>query len=262
MNAIEMQVNIEQLIDRTRSARHSDRSYFSAVNEAVWLIVKDRVESIRLPRRYSVQTAQRIRDELYTIYKSAAPSIGGTDKDIVLYPTDYFYYLLLYVTISGKKLWCRPTNYNEVGPLTDNVFSKPSNIKPYFNEISTGFKVLAKTTNVVSSAELWYVKNPATVAIGEERDKLTTGATLTNTITYYVYEQAVYAGVTYYPGEIITGTGAALTSGIVIINTKVVNCDLPVNMHNEVCMKAAAILSGKVEDFNKKNDLNSEIERN
>lgn len=263
MNAIQLRERVDELIDRTRTARHRDRAYYNAINQAIWLIVKDRVESIRAQqKRYSVQSAQRIRDELYTLYKTATISPTGTDKDILVAPADYFYYLLLYLTVSGKKLWCIPTSYGEIGPLKDNPFMKPTNKKPYFNEISTGFRFHIKTIASASSSELWYIKNPAQVSIGEERDKLTTGATLTNALLYYVYEQSVFAGVTYYAGEIITGTGAALTSGTVIISTKIVNCDLPLNMHDEICMKAAAILSGQVENFPKKNDLNAEIERN
>lgn len=256
-----MMERIGEHIDRTRTARHRDRAYFNAINEAIWAIVKDRVEPIRVNRRYSVQNAQRISDELYTLVRVTSPTITGSDKDVIVVPTDYFYYLMMYVTIGGVKYWCTKTTYNELGPLKENPFSRPSDTKPYFTDNDKGFKVFTKIAGIFTTAELTYVKNPATVSIGEERDKLTTGATLTNAVTYYVYEDAVYSGTTYYPGEIITGTGAALTSGIVVINTKIVNCDLPVNMHEEVALKAAAILSGNVEDYNKKADFNNDVER-
>ncbi len=259
MNAIQLRVRIDEKIDRTRSARHTDRAYYNAINGAILKIVKDRVAPIRAQRNYSVQSSERIRDELYTIVTSAT---GSTSGGHIPRPADYFYYLLAYVTINGTQQYCRPTSYNELGPLKRNPHRRPSVTKPYVNENTTGIKVEFGTTGTLSTYELWYVKNPATVSIGEERDKITTGGALTNTVVYYVYEQAVYNGTTYYPGETITGTGATLTSGIVIINTKIVNPDLPDNMHEEICDKAAMLLSLNIEDYNKRMSINDEIERN
>ncbi len=254
-----MRNRVDQLIDRTRSARHDDSEYYSSINAAIIQIVKDRVAPIRIPRKYSVQSAQRIRDELYTLVPAAVT--GAPTGNDVIRPADYMYMLLLYATISSEVNYCRPTTYNQVGLLASNPFKKPSTVKPYYNEYTTGIKIDFGPTGTFSAYELWYVKNPATVSIGFERDKLFGGTTLTNTIIYYVYEDAVYNGVTYYPGETILGTGAVLTSGTILITTKVVNCDLPVNMHDEVCYKAAALLEGTVEAFGKKQDLNIETEK-
>ena len=87
------------------------------------------------------------------------------------------------------------------------------------------------------------------------------GTVLANAVTYIVYEQAVYITTTYYSGQTITGNGTALISGIVILSSVVVDCDLPVNMHEEVCKLSAAILEGTVESFSKEQDLNIQAEK-
>lgn len=260
MNAIQLRERIDELIDRARTSRFTDKNYYNAINGAITTIVKDRIAPIRPPHKYSVQSAQRIRDELYTLIPT--PATGSVSGNNVAHPNNYLYYLLLYVTIDGKQQYARPTSYNEIGPLKENVFMKPSAVKPYFNEYTSGIKIEFGSSGTITTYELWYVKNPATVSIGEERDKIIAGTSLSNGVDYYVYEEAVYNTVTYSPGEVITGTGANLTSGIVIINTKIVNTDLPVNMHEEICYKAASLLSANNEDYNKKSTLDIEIERN
>lgn len=259
MNAIEMIVRIDQIIDRTRSGRFEDVDYMNAINAAIINIVKDRVAPIRNPRRYSVQSAQRIRDELYTLVP--APATGTLSSDNAAYPTGYLYYLLLYVTIGGTQIYCRPTSFNEIGPLKDNPFMKPSATKTYFNENVSGLKV--HYTGTVTAYELHYIKTPDTVSIGRPRVKIAAGTALTNGATYYVYEKTVYIGTTYEVGETFTTAATtAITSGTVILSSNITNCNLPANMHDEVCNKAAQLLLRTVEDYNKEASTANEIEKN
>lgn len=262
MNIVQQIIRIGEITDRTRTARHSDAAYINNINAAIWLIVKDRAEPIRANRRYSVQETQRIRDELYTLIP--APATGAPSSGVVPYPANYFYYLLLYTTINGTSVFCTPKSYNVSGPLNANPFMKPSITKPYYNEFTNGLRVDFGSTGTFSAYELTYIKNPATVSIGQPRNHVTDGGAIATGTLYYVYWESVYAGVTYKPGETFTGliTNLTLSSGKVIPSTSIVNCDLPVNMHDEVCFKAAALLSGNVENFQKKNDLDVEVERN
>ena len=75
MNAVQLRERIDELIDRTKSARFTDKQYYNAINGAITKIVKDRIAPIRVPRKYSVQSAQRVRDELYTLIP--APLTGS-----------------------------------------------------------------------------------------------------------------------------------------------------------------------------------------
>lgn len=256
-----MRLRIDQKIDRTSTARHSDKAYYGAINNAIWMIVKDRVAPIRVPRKYSVQSAQRIRDELYTLVATYGQSLAPGVK-LLTYPLGYFYYLLLNVMINDVTYYCIPTDYNTIGPLKKNPFSKPSATKPYFIESGAGINIEIEQTLATSIVcELFYIKNPAVVSIGEERNKILSGVTLTIAVVYYVYEEAIHNGITYSEGETFTAATTTLTSGIVINTNKVVNCDLPVNMHEEVCTCAAALLSSTVEDWNKKQSLDVDTEK-
>lgn len=261
MNAVQMRERVDELIDRTKSARHRDRAYFNAINAAIGLILKDRLEPIRLRRKYSVQKTQRIRDELYTLIP--LPATGNTlANGTIAYPSNYFYFLLVYVTINGEKIYCSPTSYNELGPLEQNPFSKPSVLKPYYNEYETGIRIYS-TLAIPIPFELYYVKKPDVVKIGNESNKIFAAGAITNGAQYVVYEQAVYNGITVYEGDIFVGVGAAptLTSGIVINITNMVDCNLPDNMHEEVCKQAASIMESTVEQFNKKQDLDVQVEK-
>src|SRR5690348_8513204 len=139
MNILEMLVRVEQLTDRTRSARFKDVDKINAINDAILRIVKDRVAPIKVARKYSIQSVQRVKDELYTLIPDAVT--GATVSGSVPYPDDYFYYLLLYVTINGVRQRARPTTYNELSVLEINPFKKPTVVKPYYNEFVDGLRL-------------------------------------------------------------------------------------------------------------------------
>ena len=255
MNALEMRESIDQKLDRTKSARYSDAAYYAAINRSQTNILKERVEPIRTKGNYAVQSTERIRAELYTLIP--APATGVPVSNVVSLPTDYYYYLMMYVTLAGVSQRCKAVSYNE--DVDANPFKKSSAVKPYFNEFTGGLRILSGTSTA-SAYSLTYIKNPAVVSIGFERDKIIAGTVLA-VLVYYVYEEAVFNGVTYYPGETFTGSALALTSGIIIPTAKVVNSDFPVNMHEEICTLAAAFMEGTVEDYNKKAMLDSDAEK-
>mgnify|MGYP001592234172 CR=1 FL=1 len=258
MNAIQMRERIDQKNDRTKTSRFTDTQYYDAINQACMMLLKERVEPIRSRGNYSVQSTERLSNELYTLIP--APATIAPVANVIAFPALYYYTLRLYVTLGGVSILSKKTSYNTIGPSKINPFTKPSIIKPYHNEFAGGLLIEAGGATATSSI-LTYIKQPAKVSIGFEDDKLVAGATLTNAVTYYVYDESVYATVTYYPGEIITGTGATLTSGTVIINSTVVNSDFPENMHEEICDLAAAFMQGTVEDYNKKQMLDSDAEK-
>jgi len=272
MNAIQMRERIDQYVDRTRTARHEDISYYNAINAAINMILKDRLEPIRLRRKYSVQRTQRIRDELYTLVSTTTPTLMVANN-LVPFPADYYYFLQLDITISSVIYSASITSYNELGPLKENPFMKPSAVKPYFVETATDLRVYWDDSGLLTY-ELIYIKQPALVSIGEERDKISTVVALTAATVYYVYEDATYAatvttgtgavvtsGQVLAAGETFTATGANLLTGIVINTAKVVNSDFPVNMHEEICKQAAEIMEGTVEQFAKKQALAVDVEK-
>lgn len=259
MNALKMYDRVSRLIDRAKSPRHDDVDYIDSINTAIWRIVKDRTAPIRINRSYSYEAAQRIKDELYTIVPP--PATGAPVSDLVAVPNDYYYYLLLYITIDGVEQFCKPTTYNEIGPLFDDPFAKPTTVKPYFTQQSNGFRLHKGTSGAFGNYRLYYIKRPAVVSIGQEKNKIDSTGSLSIGVTYYVYEQAVHNSITYYPGDTFVAANTTLSSGIVISAAFVVNCDLPDNMHDEICALAASLLSGQVEDFGKKQSLDIDVEK-
>lgn len=260
MNALQMRLRIDELNDRVKSPRFTDDKYYSAINQAIQMTINDRIDNIKDKKRYSVQSIQRVRDELYTLI------IAGTAivpvSDIIAYPANYYHYLQLNCVIGGVTSYARPTDYNRVGPLLDNSWKKPSDTKPYYIEVGTGLKVL-HGTGTFTSGILDYIKIPNTVSIGNAGQKLTSASgNLATTTNYYVYDECVHNGVTYYDGALFTtsGVAAALTSGTVILASNVVNCDLPEILQNEVVRLASAIMNGTVEDYQKKQDLKNDNE--
>lgn len=251
MNAIQQRIEIDKLNDRVKSPRFNDDQYYSAINQAIDMILNDRIDNIKNPKKYSLQSVQRIREELYTLVKN---STTLPIANVLTFPTDYRYYLYLECTINGVLDYFKPTTYNEIGPLKKNPFRKPDNEdNRYFNDVSTGLK-LVYGNGALTTSSFDYLKTPNVVSIGYENNKVTTG-TLTSGTTYYVYEEGVYAGTTYYEGQTVVGTGVALTSGIYIPSTVVVNCDMPEHLQKEINRMASAIMQGTIEDYMKKQQL-------
>lgn len=260
MNALQMRMRIDELNDRTKSPRFTDDKYYSAINQAIQMVINDRIENIKQKKKYSVQSVQRVRDELYTLIITNVPIAPASD--ILAYPTDYYYYLYLDCVIDGVTSYAKPTTYNKIGPLKLNSFKKPSDVKPYYNETSTGLRVL-HGSGTFTSGILDYIKMPNIVSIGNAGNKLTSASGVLSVLTtYYVYDECVYSGVTYYDGTTFTtpAFATALTSGTVIAAANVVNCDLPEILQNEVIRMASAIMNGTIEDYNKKQDLKSDIQ--
>lgn len=254
LNAIQLRTTIDGLIDRINSPRYLDSEYYEAINLATGMIFEDRVDNIKIKKGYSFESVQRVRDELYTLIKNSA---GIPVADIIPYPSDYNYAIDVELTVGSVSQSARAISYNQKTIIQRNPFKQPSPEQTFYIEQSTG--LLAKYAGgTFSQYNLWYLKNPATVSIGTQSDKIVgtnIAGQLTIGTTYITYDQAVHNGVTYYPGDIFVAANTTLVSGIVIPNSVIVNSDMPDKILPEICRLAGAILSGTAADYNKKQDL-------
>lgn len=252
-----MRFKIDELNDRAKSSRFVDNKYYSAINQAIQLIVNDRIDNIKQKKKYSLESVQRVRDELYTLIVPGTVIIPIAD--VLLFPVNYYHYLYLECLIDGVTSFAKPTDYNSMGPLLDNSWKKPSPIKPYYIEVNNGLKV-KYGIGTFTSGMLDYLKIPNVVSIGNEGHKLTnTSPALALGTSYYVYDEAVHNGITYYDGQLFVATASSvLTSGTVILASNVINCDLPILIQNEVIRMASAIMNGTIEDYQKKTDLKND----
>lgn len=261
MNVFQMRRRVDQWIDRSKTARHKEIAYWDAINGSIIDFVKDRTEPIRTKRTYSVQSSQRIREELYTLIPS--PATGTITSGIVSRPTGYMYYLLVYATINSEKQLCIPTSYNELGKIEINPFRLPSAIKPYFNENVSGIKIITDIDPTVGTYELHYIKTPDVVFGGKEHQKITDGGTVVTGTTYYCTAPTTYNAIKYDTGEtFVAGSVTTLTNGSVIAASNITNCNLPDHTHEEICKLAAAKLKGNVSDLQGKAELKNDVEQN
>ncbi len=251
INTVQLMNEVLSLVDRDGSARFSDSKIIKSLNTAIDRIVEDRLDNIKVKKNYSFESVQTVRDQLFTLIPPTLNIIPV--GNIVAYPSDYNYYLKMMCTIDGDSVVARPTTYNQQGVAYENPFSKPTDVKPYFDQNVDGFVVYRDIDNTGSFtlAQLDYIKNPDVLSIGNESNKMITGAFLVLNVQYIVYEEAVYNGVTYVEGDIITGLGTVnLTSGIIIPNSLIVNCNLPVKLQYEIIAIAASILQKSISQFN------------
>jgi hypothetical protein len=252
-NAIEMREAIDKLLDRVKSPRFIDDTYYYAINQATKMILDDRTENIKRNRDYSVQTTQRLRNELSTL---VPPTFNATIVgNIVRFPSDYYYLLLMQNTVDGFKEACRPITFNEKGLIRRNPFKTPLSDETYFTENNQGWFIELPVNSVFTKCEIDYLKMPNTVTIGKEIDKILSTQPLTIGLSYMVYEQAIHNNTTYYEGQIFTAANTVLTSGIVILNTKIINSDMPGHLHDEIIRMSAAIMNGTIENYDKQGDL-------
>lgn len=247
MNAIQCDNLIDTYLDVTRNARFQRQEKDNAVRNAIKNYIDKILDGKDKNRPVGYQSEQTIADDLYTLQKtqSAAPT-----ADVALYPTDYYFLTSMFATISGTKQYCRPTNENELGPLLDNSFLKPSDVKPYYLQTSTGFKIYHGTA-AVTNVELNYLKAPALFTIGTDSQLIITGGALVNGSSYIAVDISVESGVTYQIGTQFTAGSVTLTSGTVILASNTTTIELPTKTHEEICKIAAEILSGVTQDYNR-----------
>lgn len=248
MNAVESLQRFWFYTNLVSSARATFAQINVAFNDSINEFINQQVgdEENRDPK--NVQWIQPIRDNLYTLIKTGALTI--TNGTVVTspyyssipshgnYPADYDTFLYLATTVSGITTYARPTSYNEIGPLLQDSFKAPNNSRTYYIEDSTGWTIWRGTSGTLT-ANITYLKTPLTFSIGTEANIIIAPTALTNAVVYVAYEITVYNGVTYAIGSSITGTGAALTSGAVILNSLLVSIDLPVKVQERICKMAA-----------------------
>jgi len=254
-NAIEMREAIDKLIDRVKSPRFTDNRYYEAINQASIIILDDRLESIKSKKDYSFQSSERLRGELASLIPPTLTTIPV--GNLVPFPADYYYLLLMENTISGVKNACNSITYNEKGLLQRNPFKRPSQTETYYNERSIGWEIELPATGTFDNSQLAYIKRPNLVSIGFENDKIDSAGLLIDGVSYMAYDETVYNNNTYYEGQIFTAIAPNLNiaSGIVIPTSVIVNSDMPEHLQDEVVRLSSAIMEGTVENYNKQKIL-------
>lgn len=273
MNAVQSKQRIDFYNDLTRSARFLFTEYSMAVNDSIVEFVKEQMGDAANRTLENFQWNQRIRDNLYTLIKSSNPTVTAgtaiTNKYFSVLPStfpvpaDYDQFISLMCLIDGYTIYARPTSFNEIGPLLQDSFKHPTNELPYYNDnvLGTGMTIWRANSGTFTSATLTYLKYPIDFSLGQESNVISAGGTLTNTLIYYAEETSVYNGATFQIGASITGTGAALTSGSVILSTLTSPIDLPPTVHEEICKRASAKMLLTIQAYDSSAAVNSEAQK-
>ncbi len=264
MNALQMKIAIDAIIDRVKSARFDDNQYYMAINQAIIRTINDLTENIKQPKRYSFESSEMLVRDLYSLV--AVPVTGVPTGTFIPNPTDIYYTTLLEITTQDNFTNAQVTNsvyylpFGEKGIIDRNPFKKSKLDRTYFTEANNGFNLTIPPNTTAISYTLNYIKYPANVSIGNEGDKIGAGGTLVVGNDYYVYpddntRNAVSGGVTYYDGTLFTATNNLLTSGVVIPAGVVVNCDMPPVTHDELNRLASAIMLDSLENYSREGSL-------
>ena len=261
MNAIQILERLYLYMDTTRNARFSLTDYSKAVNDAIQKFINNEFGDIDQKNPYSFQLTQSIRDNLFTLIKTATPTVTNLSNRTNDYytigvsritnPTDYYDLISWDTTIDSIQTFARPTTLNELGPLLEDSLKYPTNKRTYYLEDATGYKFYRGTTGTLT-VSLEYLKTPQPYICGTDGQLINSGAgVLTLGTDYIATEVSVSNLVTYQPGNLFNAGSTTLNSGQVILASNTQTTDLPAKTHETIAKMAAEILSGSVADYNK-----------
>ena len=257
-NAIQLQTDIDLYIDRTRNQRYPRQSYDIAVRDAVRLFIEERAgDKKQRVGGLSYKSEQQVSDELFTLQSQ---QIAAPTADVALYPSDYYFLTSVYATIGGVRTVVLPVNDNRLGMLLKNSFDAPSDIKPYYFQMNTGFQIF-HGSGTISTVEVNYLIQPSAFTIGNDGQLISAGVTLTISSVYIATQLSVSAGITYNPGDEFTASTTTLTSGQVILKSATVDLNTPLKTRAEIAKQAAAILVGSSQEWNKAKFIQTEAEK-
>ena len=193
-----MHNRVDQWLDTVSSPRFPWEQVDRAINTAIDTTVNDRYYPYDpRERERAFQTVQRIRDELYTLIKTApAIPVSGTDLIPLAGVPDYRFLLSLTVYIDNAPYPTEPTTYDESeSEIILDPYKRPHTDYPSLvlrNETKEGIRINWGQVGILTGGILTYLKNPEIVNFQNQT-----------------------------------------------------NCDLPVNLHEEICKMASEILKSQ-----------------
>lgn len=261
MNSIQSMLRTEFYSDVTRNARFPFADYNKAFNDVIRVFINDQFGSEE-GDLHGFQTTEQARSNLYTLIKVTQPTIttigtintryGNYTQNHVDLPTDFYEFISIKTLIDGYSSYSRPTNYNKIGPLLENVFLKPTNLKTYYNEDSTGIIIYRGIGGTFTSIDLEYIRDPALFSVGDESSVIFPATPLVVGSSYIAIEDSYTLGSIFRPaGGQFTASNTVLSSGSVILASLTTPIDLPENTHETVAKLVSQLLLGVTGDERK-----------
>jgi hypothetical protein len=252
-NIIQMHDDINRQIDFVNNPRFPSRDYDRAINLSIEEFVNDRYDNVKVVKGYSFDSVQRVKDELRTLVTT---STIVPVSDIVAIPATYKHFLQMLVTLDGIQTAVKSVSFDEISGYLNNTYTKPDADSPVITEDENGFKVYHGSSTLTSS-DLTFLKTPAEVTSGLERQKISAGSgVLTAAATYIVIvDGTTHNSTSYERGETFAAANTNLTTGKVVLRTNTIDTDLPDTAHKEIVNRAAAIMEGWIDEFGSKQSL-------
>lgn len=259
---MEMNANqMHQLFRQEADEIETDDINWSEIDRLLALAIddtiQDRYNNIFVNKKYSVQSALRVMQELSALTKeNNSYVITGNDVPI---PVDNYFPLAIQVTINGKKDYCDFVSFDFIKGNKNNPFRKPSAIHPKAVIMGSVIRIYPGTGNTLSltagTSNLFYIKRP-TYPENNETVQYTSASSLTTGWKMYVWSGSVtYNSGTYTVGQtfiVVTGIPSFTGSGICI---KIIDTDVNWQLHDEIVRKAVALSKTRVYDYELSNQI-------
>ena len=192
------------------------------------------------------QVDQQARDamRLLTVNNLPLTPVG----DVFTYPADYMQETALQTLVDGAWKSSAPTTYDELNELPDNYFTEPSKSDRVHVESAAGTTAYYGTGTLTQGKLSYIRKYPqmywSQVAVSPSPVALTIG-----TMYYVATNSVTHNAVTYIVGDTFTAVNTALT-GTGTVNA-IQNSLFDDSLWEEICTRAAAFISGSLEDYNR-----------
>lgn len=272
---------IRNLLDNEKSPRYIPESIDAFINSTIHTITGNRYDNEKKARQrknYSFQSSAKLRDELATLIRYSPWIIVADSTDFIPrnavgqiagFPADFNFLISVDVTVSGNIYNTTSISYDEESIISQDPKRRPQLIYPervYYIEYDEGLRVLWGNYGKLQKGKLVYLKTPTKVYYGIQlnlNELMIATTKVTPSQDSIIYSKLINAPYTeveiFLPANIEYTVPTSIThtyhfkSGEVIKNY--INSDMPVNMHEEICRKASAMLTASVENFERKNDL-------
>ena len=270
MNIVEMHNVVSSITDQVSRTRFEDWQIDQAINFASENIVKNRYdkESVRgLDQMYFDKNAQ-VRDELRNSIKSEKINMSNNTIPKSSLPDNYWIMVDLEVKFEdGKISYPYPVSYNQSRSLNKDPYLRPNNEEPlrcYIKEVDGDKQIIHNREYNVNQVTLYYLAHPKKVTIGERytfNEEKGSKYGFTGSIRFVAGSRLKldhdYVGTYYIAMYEIPNINMALTTitGILYLDSSLVNSDLPDILHQEICNDAAQILLQQASDYKKSQSL-------
>jgi len=166
MTAAQMAERVRFYLNQQKSPRIDSVQHINpGLNVAQQKFIEDRVDNIKKSfprgRKYFFEAVERVRSELYTIVHTATIV---PINNIITVPADFYYELLLQLTVNGETTWSSSHQWGEIPAIERNSFLEPDAEYPMHIRSDAGI-IISAGGGTITSSLFTYIKQPAIIDV-------------------------------------------------------------------------------------------------